>query len=315
MRGQREPFRNKIMELANVDKVSFSSTVFGKIEHINSQEIDGKVVNFTSMWADAEYIDLFNFKLAEGRFFSKEFSSDVNSTALLNESAVRKFGVEDPYQINIKIPGGNAKVVGIVKDFNFKSLHHQIEPAAIVYLPRFTGYVNILISGSNLPETLEAIAEIWDEFARDFPFNYQFLDASLEMQYRNDEKMRQAIMYLSIIALAIAVLGIFALSVFVCEKRVKELGIHKVNGAKSWNLLVLLNRNFLIILIVAFVIACPVIWYSMNSWLERFAYRTSIDIWIYLVSGLFVALFTLTIVSWQSWRYANRNPVDALKYE
>ena len=144
---------------------------------------------------------------------------------------------------------------------------------------------------------------------------YKRQDASLEMQYRNDDKMRQAIMYFSIIAMAIAVLGIFGLSVFVCEKRVKELGIHKIYGAKSWNLLFLLNRNFLIILFISFVIACPVIWYSMNSWLERFAYRTSIGIWIYIVTGLLVTIFTLSVVSWQNWRYAKRNPVDALRYE
>ena len=315
MRGNKEVFRDRVLELPDVERVCFSSTVFGKIEGLDSQEIDGKVFNFSSVWVDAEFVDLYDIKLSRGRLFSRELISDVNSTALLNESAVKEFDVKDPFGIEIRVPGGQVKVVGIVRDFNFKSLHNRIEPMAIVYLPRQASWVNIKMSGSDPIQTLRSIEKIWSDLAPGFPFNYQFLEASLKMQYKNDEQMRRAIMYFSIIAMAIAILGIFGLSMFICEKRVKELGIHKINGAKSWNLLILLNKNFLVILAASFVIACPVTWYSMNNWLDRFAYKTSAGIWIYLVSGLLVTIFTLTVVSWQSWRYAKRNPVDALRYE
>ena len=315
MRGNKEVFRDQILELPDIERVSFSSTVFGKIESINNLEIDGRVINFSSIWTDAEFVDLYNIKLSKGRMFSRESNSDVNSTALLNESAVKEFDVEDPFEIEIRVPGGQAKVVGIVRDFNFKSLHDRIEPLAIVYLPRQAWYANIKMSGSNHLQTLSSIEKIWSDLAPGFPFNYQFLEASLDMQYENDEQMRQAIMYFSIIAMVIAVLGIIGLSIFICEKRVMELGIHKINGAKSWDLLILLNRNFLVILGASFILACPVSWYFMNNWLDGFAYKTSIDIWIYLVSGLLVTIFSLTVVSWLSWQYAKRNPVDALRYE
>jgi putative ABC transport system permease protein len=133
--------------------------------------------------------------------------------------------------------------------------------------------------------------------------------------YKKDEQMGKAIMYFSLIAIAIAVLGIFSLSLLICQKRLKELGIHKINGAKLWDLLLLLNRNFLIILAVSFAIASPIAWYSMSNWLERFAYKTNIGLGIYLVSGILVSLVTIVVVSWQSWRFAKVNPVEALRYE
>lgn len=148
---------------------------------------------------------------------------------MLNESALREFDVEDPYQIKIRLPGGYAKVVGIVRDFNFRFLHNYIEPIAIVYLPRQGSYVNIKISGSNQLRILKQIDEVWQDLAPGFPFSYQFLDSSLAGLYKEDEQMGQAILYFSLIAIAIAVLGIFSLS---------------------------------------FLIAIPISWYSMSKWLE-----------------------------------------------
>ena len=315
MRGGKEIFRERVLELSDVQKAGFSSTIFGKIENSNNMDINGKMVNFTSIWVDAAFVDLYDLELSKGRFFSKELISDVNTTALINESAVREFNVEDPFQIKIRVPGGEAQVVGIVRDFNFNSLHNRIDPMAIVYLPGQGGWVNIKIGDNNPLETLDKIEEIWNDLAPGFPFSYQFLDSSFEMLYRKEEQMGEAIMYFSLIAIAIAILGILSLTLFMCEKRVKELGIRKINGAKSWNILLLINKNFLVIIAAAFVIACPVARYTMTKWLESFAYKTSIGIWPFIVSGFLVSIVTLTMVSWQSWRFANRNPVDALRYE
>jgi putative ABC transport system permease protein len=315
MRGSKEIFRDKVLELPDVQNVSFSSIVFGKIENLNSQEINGRVASFASIWVDAEFIDLYDLRLSRGRFFSKDFSSDVNTTALINESALKEFDSEDPFRIRIRVPGGEAKVVGIIRDFNFKSLHSRIEPLVIVFLPGQAGYVNIRIAGYDPRLTLNEIGKIWNDLAPGFPFSYQYLDSSLEKLYGNDERMGNAIMYFSLIAILIATIGILSLSLLICEKRIKEMGIHKINGATSWNLLLLMNKDFMLILLAAFVIACPVSWYAMHNWLERFAYKTSIGIWIYLASGFLVFMVTLTVVSWQNWRFAKRNPVDALRYE
>ncbi len=315
MRGKKEIFRDRIMELSDVQEVCFSSTVFGKFGSLNSMEVDGKVINFASIWVDANFVKFYDLKLSKGRLFSDKFISDMNTTVMLNESAVREFDVEDPFQINIRVPGGQAKVVGVISDFNFKSLHSPIEPMAIVYLPRQGSYVNIKIQGSNPDKVLNGIEEIWNDLAPGFPFSYEFLDSSLALQYKNDEKMGKAILYFSLIAIAIAILGIFSLSLLISQKRVKEMGIHKISGAKSWNLLFLLNRNFLITLAISFVLASPIAWFSMSNWLEKFAYKTNIGLGIYIVSGILVSLVTIVVVSWQSWRFAKVNPVEALRYE
>jgi putative ABC transport system permease protein len=315
MRGNKEVFRDRIMKLPDVQEVCYSSTMFGKFGSLNSMELDGKVVNFASIWVDADFPGFYDLKLTEGRMFSQNLRTDLNATAVLNESAVREFNVEDPFKIKIRVPGGSAKVVGIVRDFNFQSLHNSIEPLAIVYLPRQGSYVSIKILGSNQLSVLKEIDEIWEDLAPGFPFSYQFLDSSLESMYKKDEQMGQAIMYFSLIAIAIAVLGIFSLSLLISQKRVKELSIHKINGAKSRDLLLLLNRSNLIILAVSLVVATPVAWYSMSNWLEGFAYKSDIGIWIYFVSGILVSVVTLTVVSWQGWRFAKVNPVDGLRYE
>ena len=163
MRGNKEVFRDRVLELPDVEGVYFSSTVLGRIEGLDSQEIDGKVFNFSSVLVDAEFIDLYDIKLSEGRLFSRELNSDVNSTALLNESAVKEFDVKHPFGIEIRVPGGQAKVVGIVRDYNFKSLHNRIEPMAIVYLPRQASWVNIKMSGSDPVQTLRSIEKIWSD--------------------------------------------------------------------------------------------------------------------------------------------------------
>ncbi len=223
--------------------------------------------------------------------------------------------LKDPFQIEIRVPGGKAKVVGIIKDFNYKSLHNRIEPMAIVYLPRQGGYVNIKLSGSNIPQTLDQIGKIWDELAPGYPFNYHFLDTSFDHLYKSDEQLGKAVFYFSIIAITIAILGILSLSIFLCESRIKEIGIRKVIGAKVWEVILTLNKGFIYNLLIAFIIACPIAWYIMSKWLEYFAYKTNISLWIFIVSGSIVSIIALTIVSWQSWRFAMKNPVDTLRYE
>lgn len=314
-RGGKEIFKERLHNIFDIQNVAFSSTIFGKIEDLSSQELDGKTINFASLWVDAEFVELYDLHLVKGRFFSKELRTDENSTVLLNEAAVREFGVKDPFQIEIRVPGGKAKVVGIIKDFNYKSLHNRIEPMAIVYLPRQGGYVNIKLSGSNIPQTLDQIGKIWDELAPGYPFNYHFLDTSFDHLYKSDEQLGKAVFYFSIIAITIAILGILSLSIFLCESRIKEIGIRKVIGAKVWEVILTLNKGFIYNLLIAFIIACPIAWYIMSKWLEYFAYKTNISLWIFIVSGSIVSIIALTIVSWQSWRFAMKNPVDTLRYE
>ncbi len=315
LRGNKETLRERLLALPEVEQAAFSSNIFGKIEGLNNQEIDGKNLNFATTWVDAEFINLYNLQLVDGRFFSKDLKTDENATALINETALRDFGVEDPYQLSIRVPGGKAKVVGIVKDFNYKSLHNRIEPLVIIYLPRQGQFVNLKITGKNIPATLEKVNSIWNELAPGIPFSYHFLDQDFDKLYKKDEQMAKAITLFSLIAIAIAALGIFGLSIFMGESRIKEIGIRKINGAKISEVMALLNKDFVKWVAIAFVIACPIAYYAMNKWLENFAYKTELSWWIFALAGFLALGIALLTVSWQSWRAATRNPVEALRYE
>jgi putative ABC transport system permease protein len=264
---------------------------------------------------DADFLDLFDLELVKGRFFREELRADVNTTAILNEAAVRSFDVEDPFKVKIKVPGGDATGVGIVKDFHYKSLHHEIEPLALIYFPGQGAYANIKISGNDIPMTLNKISEIWEELAPGFPFNYEFLDESFDKLYQGDTQMGNTVRISSLIAIIIAILGVMSLSLFICESKVKEIALRKINGAKVWEIIRGLNKDVLFTLIIAFCLACPAGWYIMRLWLDNFAYKTNIGPWIFLVSGGIVTFLTLGIVTGQSWRFANRNPADTIRYE
>ena len=315
MRQGKEVFTERIQHLPDIAYVAYSSRVFGEIDGYNNLELEGRTINFTNIWVDAEFINLYDLQLVKGRFFTEEMKSDRNATALLNEAAVREFDVKDPFDIEIRVPGGNAKVVGIVKDFNFKSLHNDIEPLAIVYFPGQGAYANIKLSGNNTQQTIDEIEEIWKELAPGFPFSYHYLDASFDSLYKSDTQMGKAISFASLIAILIAVLGVLSLSRFLCESRIKEIGIRKINGAKVWEVIMGLNKGFAFNLLIAFIVACPLAWFIMYKWLDNFAYKTNISPWIFMGSGLIVSVIAFTIVSGQSWRFANRNPADTLRNE
>ena len=315
MRAGKEVFTERLQHLPDIKNVAYSSMVFGEIEGYSDLEMDGRTFNFTNIWVDAEFINLYDLQLVKGRFFKEALQGDRNATALLNEAAVRTFDAKDPFEIEIRVPGGTAKVVGIVKDFNFKSLHNVIEPLAIVYFPSQGAYANIKLSGSNTQQTIEDIEEIWKELAPGFPFSYHYLDATFDKLYKSDTQMGKAISYASLIAILIAVLGVLSLSLFLCESKIKEIGIRKINGAKVWEIILSLNKVFAFNLLIAFIISCPLAWFIMRKWLDNFAYKTDISPWIFIGSGLIVSAIALIIVSGQSWRFANRNPAETLRNE
>jgi putative ABC transport system permease protein len=315
LRGNKELLRERLLALPEIKEAAFSSTIFGKIEGLDNQEIDGKNLNFATTWVDAEFIHLYDLQLLDGRFFSKDLKTDENATALINEAALRSFDVEDPFALKFRVPGGSAKVVGVVQDFNYKSLHNKIEPLVIIYLPRQGQYVNLKITDNNLPSTLEKVNAVWNELAPGFPFRYHFLDQDFEQLYKKDDQMGKAITLFSLIAIGIAVLGILGLSIFMGESRIKEIGIRKINGAKVSDVMVMLNVNFIKWIIVAILIATPIAYYAMHKWLENFAYKTELSWWIFALAGLLALGIAVLTVSWQSWRAATRNPVEALRYE
>ena len=211
--------------------------------------------------------------------------------------------------------GRNTTIVGVVKDFHAFTLHQQIQPILLFNDPNRARLAGIKINTSDIKGTLAKVESVYKSTFPENIFEYQFLDQTIASFYREEEKLSHIFTVFSGIAILIGCLGLFGLISFIAMQRTKEIGIRKVNGARLVEILALLNRDFALWIAIAFVIACPAAWYIMNSWLQKFAYKVELSWWIFALSGLSAMGIALLTVSWQSWKAAAQNPVEALKYE
>ncbi len=216
----------------------------------------------------------------------------------------------------IEYGGRKAGVIGVVKDFHYESLHNPIRPIIMYHDPSSFDLISIRIVPDNVPKTLSFIEKTWQAYNNiDVIFSYEYLTDKYKNLYKAEENIRTIFVYCMILAISIAILGLIGMSVFLTERRTKEIGIRKVNGAKAIEVMFMLNKDFLKWVVIAFVIACPVAWYAMHKWLENFAYKTTLSWWVFLGAGMAALLLALLTVSVQSYKAASRNPVESLKYE
>jgi putative ABC transport system permease protein len=267
---------------------------------------------------DDHYLKMMNVEFVTGRNFSNKISSDKQNY-IVNEEAVRLMGLENPVGNEFSLYGKNGIIVGVIKDTYFKSLHEKINPQVFhLYNDEISeSYFSTLffkING-NVPQTLNFIKNIWAENNPGVPFEYHFLDQDYENLYKKDMQIAGVLSWFTILAVFIACLGLFGQAVIASENKIKEIGIRKVNGAKVSEILAMLNKDFVKWVIVAFVLATPAAYFAMNKWLENFAYKITLSWWIFALAGLLALGIALLTVSWQSWRAATRNPVEALRYE
>jgi putative ABC transport system permease protein len=257
--------------------------------------------------------------MAAGRAFSREFPADTAYSLLLNEAAVKEYGYANPADVvgkRFSQWGREGTVVGVVKNFNFRSLHTQVEPLALRIAP--TGSISRLslrIKADNMPATIEALARIWRREAPQRPLMYRFLDESFNKQYQADLRFGNIFGVFAGLAIFIACLGLLGLATFTAEQRTKEIGIRKVLGASVGNIVTLLSRDFIKLVLVAIVVATPVSWYVMHRWLDNFAYRVKIGPEIFVLAGSIAVFIALATISWQSVRAALANPVRSLRNE
>jgi putative ABC transport system permease protein len=256
-------------------------------------------------------------QLVKGRFYSDDLPTDKGAI-LVNETFLRDNKVEDP--IGVKIPGRNGtegEVVGVVKDFYFKSVSNPLAALVIRNDPR-SSYCLVKLQTpdfNSLKNFVAQIKSIVSELSPAFPVEISFLDRAIENMYQSELLFHRIFSLFAMGAIFICCLGNLAMSLFACQRRTKEIGIRKVNGAKTGEILMLLNRDFIKWVAVAFLIASPVAWYVMKKWLENYAYKTEVSWWIFALAGILALGIVLVTVSWQSWKAATKNPVEALRYE
>jgi len=267
---------------------------------------------------DKDFIPAMGIKVKEGRNFSGEFATDTLESILINETAAKKIGWENPLGKTIQsgfVTGGKGIVIGVVEDFHLSSLQQEIEPCIIRNVPGYLNYISVRIRPENIPVTMGSLKKKWVKIIPGTLFEYFFLDESFDSLYRAEERLSAIFSYFTLIAIFIACLGLFGLASFTAERRTKEIGIRKVLGASIPGIVFQLSKEFLRWVLIANLIAWPVAYFTMNRWLQGFAYKTPIGIEVFVLSGILATGIALITVSYQTVSAALSSPVESLKYE
>ena len=269
---------------------------------------------FPSIRANENFVDLFKMTLLNGRNFTK--TSGDNNDFLINETAAEVMGMDPQNAVgkSLTFKGEKGSIIGVVEDFNFKPLQYAIEPLIIEHRNRGSIAVVRTKTGAT-KSTIEALEEIYADLNPAYPLVYDFVDADIAAQYQGEHQMGTIFNVFAILAIFISCLGLYGLSAFTTEQRFKEIGIRKVLGASVLKLVNMLSKDFLKLVAIAFVIAAPLAWYLMHKWLEEFAFRIELPLWLFPLAGLVVLVVALTTVSFQSIKAANANPVKSIRTE
>ena len=273
-------------------------------------------------FADYDYLDVFGLKIVQGRNFSRACPSDANGAHLINESAQKALGWADPVGGDFGSEGKwvwppLGKIVGVVRDFHMNSLHNPVVPLDIALAPNIAYFNNlsIKIRGQNIPATLAFIRKTWERFAPEYPFEYTFFDEIFDRAYRAEQRLGTMFSAFAGLTVFIACLGLLGLASFTAEQKTKEIGIRKVLGASTSGVIALLSREFLKWVVLANVIAWPIGYFAMRSWLRNFAYRTSLTVPMFLGAGLAAFAIAAAVIGLQTYRAAAANPADSIRYE
>jgi putative ABC transport system permease protein len=317
-----QPFKNDLSKIADVKNVTTSSSVMGKeIYWTNGAKrlgTDSKgTVTLYNLGADYDFIPSFGLELKAGRNFSKDFPTDKKGV-LLNETAAKLLGFDD-YNKSIgesfRSAGDTVKLLGVVSDYHHQGLQKPIEPMIFRLRPNARQAYSIKVGTANLPQTISAIEKVWNSHFPSDPFNYFFLDEFFDQQYKADQKFGKVFGLFTFLAIVIACFGLLGLSAYNVAQRTKEIGIRKVLGASLQHVLFILSKDFLILVMVSFILAIPVAYWIMHNWLQDFAYRINIQWWVFGIAGIAALMIALFTISFQALKAALSNPVKSLRTE
>lgn len=312
--------KNKLLQLSAVKTVSGTSNVpgtnHGALTMNVSQSGGSEIKVLNTYFTDEKFLETLHIEIVKGRFFMKEFSTDPQQAFVINEAAVKFLGWDDPIDKKIVSPlGQDGKVVGVVKDFNYKSLHSSIEPLILMNTPQSQGFLLIRIESPNIHETVEKVGEFWKDFDSAHPYEYFFLDEKFQAQYVKEERLAKIFVYFSTLAIFISCLGLIGLAIFTNELKTKEIAIRKTLGASRVQVLKLLSKDFLALILLANVIAWPVSWYLISNWLSQFAYQAPLTVLPFLLGMVIAFMIALLTISYFSNKAAKQDIIAALKHD
>jgi putative ABC transport system permease protein len=312
-----------IKDIPGVQSTAMSSSVPGggnpgAYSEIENRSGDLQIANLDLYFVDYDYIPSYKMQMVAGRAFSQDFGTDTTKAMILNESAVKLFGYASPKDAigkKFKQWGREGKIIGVVKNFNYRSLQQEIKPLSMRIEPNGSNMISIKLPAANIPATITAIEKKWKQLMPNWPFSYFFLDEFFDKQYRSEERFGNLFLNFAVLAIFISCLGLLGLASYSTIQRTREIGIRKVMGATVSNIVNLLSIDFLKLVLISFLTATPIAWYFMSEWLQNFSYRIDISWWIFVAAGLmafFIAIFT---ISFQAIRAAIANPIKSLRTE
>jgi putative ABC transport system permease protein len=324
MFDNQESFKNRLLNNTGIKNVAFSKLIPSDklLNSWGGRTLDGDNpgqlgFRLAVVEIDYDFFDTYEMKIVAGRKQSKEFETDSLEAFVINVEAAKQLGwipVEKAVDRPFKYGNRTGRVVGVVENVYFESLHNKICPQIYLIQPEVYK-VSVKIDNENVAQMLTFLAGIWKEYRKDYPFEYNFLDEEFNGLYQSEQKLETIFKYFSILAIIIACLGLFGLASFTAEQKTKEIGIRKTLGASIGSIVHLLSLDFVKLVLIANLIAWPMAFYSMNSWLSTFAYSTDISIFTFVLSALIALCIALLTISFQSIKAALTNPIDTIKYE
>ena len=326
VRSKYELLKDRWLQSPDIIGVTATSMLpgVGSPNGINISARDVDDLDMPIIYVDHDYVKTLEVELARGRDFSKEIATDASEALMINEAALERFGWQDGLGEQVEMyfkregrkdPQYLTRVIGILPDFNFRDLTVSLQPMLFKIDPKHFRHILIRINGNRIPESIDYVQKVWQEFQFVYPFEFAFLEDEMNDVYRSFQNFSSITRYGTFWAILIACRGLFGLASFTVEKRTKEIGIRKVLGASIPKIIRLINMEFFFLVALANVIAWPVAYYAMVRYLRYFAYRTSIGIWIFLLAGAIALLVAVLTVSYQAARAALANPIDSLRYE
>jgi putative ABC transport system permease protein len=323
MGQNQDAFKQSVLHDSRVDAATISRSVPGDV-FMDGTEVypvnengNGKEIHMNIYHVDYDYLKTLGIKIKEGRYFSKDFGSDSGTTVVINEAAARELGWNNtnPVGKTIVRSGQQAfKIIGVMNDFNYASAKQKIAPLMMMLGNNYGGLI-IKIKTTDVTGFLNGLKTKWNSFNPQGPLSYNFLDEKFAALYASELRTQQIFSSFAILAIIIATLGLFGLSAFVIEQRTKEIGIRKVLGASIQNVVLLVSKDFLLLVGIAFIISIPVTWWAMHNWLQDFAYRINIQWWVFVLGGIVAMLISVLTISFQAIKAAIANPVESLRSE
>jgi putative ABC transport system permease protein len=308
-------FKSRVEMYPGITNITGASSAFSMSNNVdiiqqNEKRYDTKVVQIKY-----DYFKTLGIDFSEGRDFSENFSTDT-SGVVVNETLINRFGIENPVGKPLEGYRIPLNIIGVIKDIHYRSLRSEILPTIYFINPRQgINFIILKISENQVSSTLELLSSTWKELQPDRPFLYSFLDKEVEYQYASDKKWKSVLQYSTIFAIMIACMGIFGLISISINEKVKEICIRKIHGAKIIGLIALLSKESLKLILIANIIAWPIVWYSMNKWLENFAYKLDLPLYVFIWAALLTICLVFVSISYQTIKAARANPVDSLRYE